>query len=327
MPERKTIVLGCGKMVQQVHFKSFADYPKTRLAAIIEPSESARKSAAERLKALDLEPPPMFPDFDAYRNAGIKADVAFIATPHNAHCRGILDCLDLGLDVLVEKPMVLNEVEARAVIAKRDESGRTVVVGFQGGLSPEVQKAKAMIRDREIGNLVSVAGTVHQNWKELATGTWRMEPEISGGGFLFDTGSHLINTMVHVVDSDVSALQGILDYRGTDVEINASLSGRFECGVLFTISMSGDTYGCDGYIDLVGTKGIIRLGMWGHIFKKTADNLRAPMEDLEPATPDTSWKTFNAILDGNTQNTSPPEVGLRFAHFMDLLRENCRVIP
>ncbi len=327
MPERKTIVLGCGKMVQQVHFKSFAAYPNTRLVALIEPSEAARESAADRLEALDLEPPPMFPDLDAYRGAGIEADVAFIATPHNAHCQGILDCLDLGLNVLVEKPMVLNEVEARSVIAKRDETGKTVVVGFQGGLSPEVQKARVMIRNGAIGRLVSVVGTVHQNWKELATGTWRMEPEISGGGFLFDTGSHLINTMVHVVESDVAALEGNLDYCGTRVEINASLSGRFANGVLFTVSMSGDSYGCDGYIDLVGNKGIIRLGMWGHIFKKTEGNLRVPMEDLEPAAPETTWKTFNAILDGKTENTSPPEVGLRFAHFMDLLRRNCSVIP
>jgi predicted dehydrogenase len=223
--------------------------------------------------------------------------------------------------------MVLNAEEAKAVIAKRDATGKTVVVGFQGGLSPEVQKAKAMVKEGEIGKLTSVAATVHQNWKELASGTWRVEPEISGGGFLFDTGSHLINTMVHVVESDVEDLNGILDYCGMEVEINAALHGRFANGVLFSISMSGDTYGCDGYIDLVGTKGIIRLGMWGHVFQKTDKNVHLPMEDLKPENPDSSWKTFNAILDGEKPNTSPPEVGLRFAHLMDLVRKNCKVIP
>ena len=311
-------------MVRNVHLKAIAAHTETTMVGLIEPSLEAATEAMEKLKKLGIEkPPPHFTDLEAFEASGIGANTAFIATPHKFHCQNILDCLDLGLDVLVEKPMVLNAVEAEQVIAKRDASGKTVVVGFQGGLSQEAQDAKALLQKGEIGNLVSVIGTVHQGWRKRAEGTWRMEPDISGGGFLFDTGSHLINTMVHVVDADVKALEGILDFQGSKVEINAALNGRFQNGVLYTINMSGDTYGCDGYIDLVGTEGIIRLGMWGHLFLKTRENVGKPMEDLKPATPETTWERFNKILNGEQENTSPPEVGLRFAHFMDLLRENC----
>lgn len=324
MSERNTLILGCGKMVRNVHLKAIAAHTNTSIVALIEPSIEAATAAMEKLKELGMaKPPPHFTDLEAFLASGIAADTAFIATPHKFHCRNILDCLENGFDVLVEKPMVLNAVEARQVIAKRDESVKTVVVGFQGGLSQEAQDAKAMIRQGEIGQLVSVIGTVHQGWKKHATGTWRMEPDISGGGFLFDTGSHLINTMVHVVDSEVEGLGGILDFQGSKVEINAAINGRFKNGVLYTVNMSGDTYGCDGYIDLVGTEGIIRLGMWGHIFCKTRENVGKSMEDLKPATPETTWERFNKILDGEQENTSPPEVGLRFAQFMDLLREKC----
>jgi len=50
-------------------------------------------------------------------------------------------CLEAGLDVLLEKPMVMTADEARALIETRDRSGRLLVVAFQGSLSPQVREA------------------------------------------------------------------------------------------------------------------------------------------------------------------------------------------
>ena len=48
--------------------------------------------------------------------------------------------------MLLEKPMVIDATEAVELIRTRDRTGRLLVVGFKGSLSPQVRAAAAMIR-------------------------------------------------------------------------------------------------------------------------------------------------------------------------------------
>ncbi|MFN8459528.1 MAG: Gfo/Idh/MocA family oxidoreductase [Anaerolineae bacterium] len=69
-----------------------------------------------------------------------------------------------------------------------------MVIAFQGSLSPEVRTAR-MLREGKLGPILNISGTVWQNWKDRTTGAWRQDPALSGGGFMFDTGAHNINTL------------------------------------------------------------------------------------------------------------------------------------
>ena len=55
---------------------------------------------------------------DAYRD---HLEAAFIVTPHALHHDQAKMCLEAGLDVLLEKPMVINAIEARSLIESRDQ--------------------------------------------------------------------------------------------------------------------------------------------------------------------------------------------------------------
>ena len=90
--------------------------------------------------------------------------------------------------------MVLSVAEAEALIRTRDETGRLLVVAFNGTLSPYLREAQARIRRGELGELRSISATVWQHWDRRTGGTWRQVPAVSGGGFLFDTGAHMLNT-------------------------------------------------------------------------------------------------------------------------------------
>ena len=52
-----------------------------------------------------------------------------------------------------------------------------------------------MLRSGECGELLSISATVWQGWGPGTAGKWRQQPEISGGGFMFDTGAHMLNTV------------------------------------------------------------------------------------------------------------------------------------
>ena len=162
----------------------------TELVAFCEPS-AASMAAVEALYAeFDRTPPPNEPDFDRFAaTVAGTLDAVFIMTPHAFHHAQAKACLEAGVDVLLEKPMVMTADEARSLIAVRDRTGRHLVVAFQGSLSPEVRTAARLIREGEIGELRSISASIWQNWRGMTEGTWRQQPELSGGGFMFDTGA------------------------------------------------------------------------------------------------------------------------------------------
>jgi predicted dehydrogenase len=287
----------------------------------VEPGEPSREAFRELCAKHEQAVPPLYGSIKEFIEAGGHADIALICTPHKYHCEGILSALDAGMDVLVEKPMVLSQEEALRVINKRDATGRLVVVAFPGSLSPGVVKAKEMIAAGELGRVTGISGMVHQQWTRKTVGTWRQDPEISGGGFMFDTGSHLINTIVDVAGAPVSRLAAFLDNRGTPVEINGAVCGRFANGITFSLTTVGDSFGCQGGARFIGDEAILEVGMWGHYLRiKRKD--RKEWEELECPGFGVAWEEFLKVRRGERPNPCPPEVGLRFAQFMDLVRES-----
>ena len=65
-------------------------------------------------------------------------------------------CLEAGLDVLLEKPMVMNAKEARSLIETRDRTGKLLVVAFPGSLSPQIRTAVSMLRSGSLGSILGM---------------------------------------------------------------------------------------------------------------------------------------------------------------------------
>lgn len=106
-----------------------------------------------------LQPPPNQPDLDRLRTdyAG-QLDAALIITRHAYHFAQTKACLEAGLDVLLEKPMVVNAAEAEALIEVRDRTGRLLVVAFPGSVSSQIRAAVQMLRSGELGSILTIAG-------------------------------------------------------------------------------------------------------------------------------------------------------------------------
>ena len=96
------------------------------------------------------------------------------------------------LDVLLEKPMVVTADEAKNLIDVRDTTGRLLVISFNGSLSPQIRAAATLLRSGELGAILSVVAFVWENWSDSYKGHWKQDAKISGGGFMFDTGAHML---------------------------------------------------------------------------------------------------------------------------------------
>ena len=99
--------------------------------------------------------------------------------------------------------MVMNAAEAEALIATRDRTGRLLVVAFPGSLSPAGPRRGADDRRAaRSGRILNVDAVVWQDWAVNTAGTWRQDPALSGGGFLFDTGAHMLNTVADLAGEE-----------------------------------------------------------------------------------------------------------------------------
>lgn len=313
-------VVGCGGMARYHLERMLKQQNSTKIVSICEPSREAYAAAAKLFVDAGLDAPPNQPEWPRFlEEYSDRLDAALIVSPHVYHHEQTKRCLEAGLDVLLEKPMVMNAEEARDLIATRDRTGRLLVVAFPGSLSPQIRTAVELLRSGEFGTILNINAMVWQNWNSGTVGTWRQQPELAGGGFLFDTGAHMLNTVADLVGENFVEVAAWMDNRGRPVDILTVVIGRLESGTLVTMNACGESTAIGSDIRLFCTQGIVRAGIWGEYLEAQ----RAGDEHLQPvAVPASSgvWEQFVAVLRGDLTNPSPPEVGLRMALLWDAIK-------
>lgn len=312
-------LIGCGNMGRN-HLRSILlQTETTEIVALCDISPASVDAAAEIFAANEMPVPPNEPDLDKLL-ANYNLDAVFIVTPHNCHYTQAQACLEAGVDVLLEKPMVMNADEARSLIETRDRTGKLLSVAFNGSLSPEIREAVRLLRSGECGKLLSISGTVWQRWGPGTAGKWRQVPEISGGGFMFDTGAHLLNTVADLAGEEFVEVAAWADNYGRPVETLAAVIGRLASGALVTLHGCGETVrSCASDIRVFCDKAIVRTGAWGRWLEIQRDGEPdfVPIE-LPPSLG--AWEQFLDVRAGKFPNPSPPEVGLRMARLYDAIK-------
>jgi len=311
-------MIGCGGMARHHVRNILKQLDTTRVAVVCEPSAEAYAAFAKVFTQAEQPAPPNVPDLtQLLRQHDVQA--AFIVTPHVYHHDQTQACLEAGVDVLLEKPMVMNAAEAQSLIALRDRTQRLLVVAFPGSLSPYLRAAVKMLRSGEHGPVQSISATIWQNWDIMTRNTWRQEPAVAGGGFLFDTGAHMLNTVVELAGEPFVQVAAWLDNRGRPVETMGVAMGRLESGALVTFHACGEAIpSCASDIRVFCEKAILRTGMWGEFLELQRENEK----DLSPVVTPPSlgvWEQFLAVRRGELANPSPPEVGLRMARLYDAI--------
>ena len=314
--------IGAGIMARH-HLEEIFEGGETDVVAICEPSPVAYAAVAQLFDQHGLAVPPNEPDWTrfvaAYQG---QLDAVFIITPHVLHFAQATACLEAGFDVLLEKPMVMTADEARTLIETRDRTGRLLVVAFQGSLSPQVREAARMLRSGELGPILNISAVVWQDWATLTDGTWRQDPALSGGGFLFDTGAHMLNTVSDLAGEDFADVAAWLEDVGRPVDIRAVVMGRLVSGALVTMNAAGSAIpSCHSEIRVFTTKAILRTGIWGERLELQRFG-SARLRHVRSVAAMRVWDQFLNVRAGRTANPSPPEVGLRMARLWDAIRES-----
>jgi len=313
----RTGIIGCGGM-SHYHIRNMFKSKNTQIVALCDPSKESINNVKEVFKTAGYKTPPNEPNLIKFLES-FDLDAVLIATPHAMHHDHTAAALEAGLDVLLEKPMVINTQEALNLINIRDRSGKTLVIAFQGSLSPLIRLASDGIRKGKYGNLLSVSATVWQNWGPNTAGTWRQEPALSGGGFIFDTGAHMLNTVADLVNQDFVEVAAWMDKKGRPVEILSVAIAKLKSGAFVTFHGCGEAIpSCSSEIKVFCDKAILTTGAWGERLQIQKSDKDKPNEIPYPPKSNV-WKTFLKVCRNKIDNPSPPEIGLRMIRLYDAI--------
>jgi len=319
----RAAMVGCGGMAQYHLQNILCQQNTTKIVALCDPNPAALGQSREKFREAGLAAPPTWASLERMlAEMSGQLDAVFIITPHAFHRDQAIACMEAGLDVLLEKPMAMNATEAQQLIEARNRTGRLLVVAFQGSLSPEIRTAVTMLRAGQLGQILNIHAVAWQGWREMTVGTWRQNLLLSGGGFMFDTGAHLLNTVADLAGEPFVEVAAWFDRRDTPVDILAAAIGRLKSGALVTLNGCGDTIDtCESDIRVFCTGGVLQTGMWGGFLRVQRPG-RKRMYRVKCSPSLGSWQQFVAVRSGQMANPCPPEIGLRMIQLWDALRES-----
>lgn len=321
-PSLRMAIVGCGGMARHHATQMLRHQDQVRIPVVCEPNAKTYERFGALFRDLNLKPPPNEPTLERLLTYhASELDAVLIITPHVNHHDQATACMEAGLDVLLEKPMVMNAAEAKDLIATRDRTGRLLVVAFNGSLSPQIRAAAELLSSGGLGKLLNIHAVAWQNWDKLAAGTWRQEPSISGGGFFFDTGAHMLNTVADLAGEDFVEVAAWLDNQGAPVDLTGVAMARLASGAFVAMSACGATniISCASDVRVYCMDGFLRTGIWGERLEvqRPAD---ADLRTVEVPPSHGEWERFLLVRTGKIPNPSPPEVGLRMARLWDMIR-------
>ena len=148
-------------------------------------------------------------DFDRMV-AEARPDVVIVTTVDRSHHQYIIRAMELGCDVITEKPMTVDAEKCQAILDTVKRTGRKLRVTFNYRYSPVRAKVRELIRDGVIGDIRQV----HFEWLlDTVHGAdyfrrWHRD-KINSGGLMVHKATHHFDLVNWWIDSTPELVFGL----------------------------------------------------------------------------------------------------------------------
>jgi predicted dehydrogenase len=213
-----------------------------------------------------------------YRDLLLREDVDVVdcCVPNYRHQEVVVAAAEAGKQIYCEKPLAINVTEGQHMVAAAEKAGVKAQMTFNFRFFPAITRARQLVEDGFLGRIFSFRGRYHRSSyispdKPLS---WRLRKEISGGGALFDLGSHVLDLIYYLL-GEFGSVQATLDTlikerpitagskeKGrVDVDDIALMQVRMADGTLGTVDISRMGTGAtnDLQIEILGDRGALRF--------------------------------------------------------------------
>ena len=193
-------IAGCGRFAENFFLPAIRLTRNSSVAALYSRDVNRAKSLAQKFGIQNS-----FNNYDEFLKSDI--DAVFVASSNVHHYEQVIKAARAGKNILCEKPIALNSLQAEEMVKVCSENNVLFAVNYVHRYHPLVIKAKELIIDQKLGKLVSI--DVHFNTDFPPDNNFRFKKELSGGGALRDIGTHMID-LLRYFGGEIESIDGVV---------------------------------------------------------------------------------------------------------------------
>lgn len=189
-------------------------------------------------------------------------DAVVVTSENIYHREHVTLAADAKKHILCEKPIATTIEDAQAMIEICEKNDVLLQTAFPVRFSSAILRAKSIIEENEIGDILAVKGTN----RGTNPGGWFNDKELSGGGAVIDHTVHVIDVLRWILKSEVTEVYAEIDHLISPKPIDdcGILTMEFDSGLFATLDCSWSrneaypTWG-DVTLEIVGTEGTLSV--------------------------------------------------------------------
>ncbi|MFC1482439.1 Gfo/Idh/MocA family oxidoreductase [Myxococcota bacterium] len=283
--------IGCGR-IADLHAVGYQDRVDARLHTVCDTDEATARRRLEEWNAVrwttDYRELLRDPDLHAVE----------VLTPQLLHEPMVIEALQAGKHVAVQKPMTVDLPSADRMVAAAQEAGRVFKITENYVFYPPIVLAKQLIDDGAIGPphtlRLKMLGGSKGGWEVPASAwEWRIQEAAAGRPFAtFDHGHHIWSTAwfllgeVERVAAWIDSYDGVVDSPAVMMWKHRDAKRYGTCDFVHAgeLRVPSKYYSNDEWIEITGERGLI------HIHRCTGNVHEGPPVSLYDGE---TWRTFD----------------------------------
>lgn len=195
-----------------------------------------------------------------------ELELVAIATESGLHAQIALDCIDAGVNVIIEKPIAMSMTDANEIVRRSDEKGVLVCACHQNRFNVAVQQTRKALEEGRFGKLSHAS--IHVRWNRNKDyykqapwrGTWTQD-----GGCLMNQCIHGIDLLRWMMGDAVDTVYGATKqqfHNYLEAEDVGLAIVTFKNGAIATIEGTTNVYpkNLEETLCLFGEKGTVKIG-------------------------------------------------------------------
>lgn len=183
-------------------------------------------------------------------------EAVYIPLPNTMHCEWVEKAAKAGKHILCEKPLAIDEAEAKHMYEVCEENNVLLMEAFAYRHAPLVQKVKAIIESGTIGKVKYVESHLTDVLGDM--GNIRMNNKLGGGAF-YDMACYNVSAISYLTGQEPVAVKAFQEWDETyGVDVSNTFLLKYGDGTQAAGYSSLNSY-ARGYYCVVGDKGRIEV--------------------------------------------------------------------
>lgn len=258
--------IGCGEVTEKKSGPAFGKVAGSRVHAVMSRNkDKARQYALRHGIGRWYD--------DAQELVDDKSvNAVYIATPPSSHATYAIMSMKAGKPVYVEKPLAASYDDCIRINRVSEQTGVPCFVAYYRRYLPYFMKVKEIVQSGRIGTVVNVqirfsCPPRDLDYSKSGELPWRLQPDISGGGYFYDLAPHQIDLLQDMFGI-ITEAEGYKANRAGlyDAEDSVSACFRFESGLPGSGSWCfvGHEAAKEDRIEVIGEQGMVCFSVFNY---------------------------------------------------------------